>query len=71
LHKELDPDEGELTKDRKLRRVFLKEHYSDLVEAIFRGKSEVDISYGLQYRDGRTGSVKTKVAIKDVKETDQ
>jgi long-chain acyl-CoA synthetase len=71
LHKEFDPDEGELTKDRKLRRVFLKEHYSDLVEAIFSGKSEVDTSFKLQYRDGRTGTVKTKVVIKDVKEASQ
>ena len=71
LHKEFDPDEGELTKDRKLRRVFLKEHYSDLIEAIFCGQSEVDISFTLQYRDGRTGTVKTKVVIKDVKEADQ
>jgi long-chain acyl-CoA synthetase len=68
LHKEFDPDEGELTKDRKLRRVFLKEHYSNLIEAIFSGKSEADTSFKLQYRDGRTGTVKTRVAIKDVKE---
>jgi len=68
LHKEFDPDEGELTKDRKLRRVFLKDHYSNLVEAIFSGKSEADTSFKLQYRDGRTGTVKTKVAIKYVKE---
>jgi len=68
LHKEFDPDEGELTKDRKLRRVFLKEHYSNLIEAIFSGKSEADTSFKLQYRDGRTGTVKTRVAIRDVKE---
>jgi long-chain acyl-CoA synthetase len=68
LHKEFDPDEGELTKDRKLRRVFLKEHYSNLIEAIFGGKSEADTSFKLQYRDGRTGTVKTRVAIRDVKE---
>jgi long-chain acyl-CoA synthetase len=68
LHKEFDPDEGELTKDRKLRRVFLKEHYSNLIEAIFSGKSEADTSFKLRYRDGRTGTVKTRVAIKDVKE---
>lgn len=68
LNKEFDPDEGELTKDRKLRRVFLKEHYSNLIEAIFSGKSEADTSFKLQYRDGRTGTVKTRVAIRDVKE---
>jgi len=71
LHKEFDPDEGELTKDRKLRRAFLKEHYSDLIEAIFHGKSEVDLSFTLQYRDGRTGTIKTKVAIKDMNEADR
>jgi long-chain acyl-CoA synthetase len=71
LHKEFDPDEGELTKDRKLRRVFLKEHYSELIESIFSGKFEAEISLKLQYRDGRTGTVKTKVAIKNVKEGDR
>jgi long-chain acyl-CoA synthetase len=68
LHKEFDPDEGELTNDRKLRRNFLKEHYKDLVGAVFSGKKEADISFKLQYRDGRTGIVKTKVAIKEIKE---
>jgi long-chain acyl-CoA synthetase len=68
LHKEFDPDEGELTKDRKMRRAFLKERYRDLIRAIFSGKSEAEISFQLQYRDGRTGTVKTTVVIKDVKE---
>lgn len=68
LHKEFDPDEGELTQDRKLRRIFLKSHYSELIDAIFRGESETEISLKLQYRDGRVGAVKAKVAIKDVKE---
>jgi len=71
FHKEFDPDEGELTQDRKLRRNFLKEHYAGLLEAIFRNDSETEIILKLQYRDGRMGTVKAKVAIKDVKEANQ
>jgi long-chain acyl-CoA synthetase len=71
LHKEFDTDEGELTKDRKLRRFFLMERYQELVEAIFNGKSEAALSFKLQYRDGRTGIMNTNVAIKDVEEAEK
>ncbi|MCJ7605444.1 MAG: AMP-binding protein [Dehalococcoidales bacterium] len=70
LHKEFDPDEGELTRDRKLRRGFLRERYSDLTKAIFSGMMNVEIDTPVQYRDGRVGTVKTTVAIHDVREVE-
>ncbi len=63
LHKELDPDEAELTRTRKLRRGFLEERYHDLVEAIYQGKPEFTAEAAITYRDGRKGTIKTAVKI--------
>ena len=66
LHKEFDPDEGELTRTRKLRRIFLEERYSELINAIYADKTEVSIETRVRYRDGRVGSIKTTLSIKSV-----
>ena len=63
LHKELDPDEAELTRTRKLRRGFLDERYHDLIEAIYQDKSEFTAEAAITYRDGRKGTIKTVVKI--------
>ena len=64
LHKEFDADEGELTKTRKLRRAFLEQRYSELIEAAFGGLDQIGIKAEVKYRDGRTGTVKTELKIK-------
>ncbi len=64
--KELDPDEGELTRSRKLRRAFLEERYADLVEAIYRGSDAVDLKIAVTYQDGRQGTLKARVLVSDV-----
>jgi long-chain acyl-CoA synthetase len=66
LHKEFDPDEGELTRTGKLRRTFLKERYRELVEAIYADKTEAPIEDRVRYRDGRTGTIKTILSIESV-----
>ena len=66
LHKEFDPDEGELTRTRKLRRIFLEEHYRDLINAIYKDKTEVPIEARIRYQDGRMGTKKTTLMIKSV-----
>ena len=66
LHKEFDPDEGELTRTRKLRRTFLEERYSELIDAIYGDKTEVPIEARVRYRDGRMGTIKTTLSIKSV-----
>jgi len=63
LHKELDPDEAELTRTRKLRRGFLDERYHDLVEALYGDKPEFTAEATITYRDGRKGTIKTLVRI--------
>jgi len=63
LHKELDPDEAELTRTRKLRRGFLEERYHHLIEAIYQDKREFHAESAITYRDGRKGTIKTVVAI--------
>ncbi len=67
LYKEFDPDEGELTQNRKLRRRFLEERYGSLIEAIYSGKTEVPIEGQIKYRDGRTGIIRTTINIKSVR----
>ncbi len=70
LPKEFDPDEAELTCNRKLRRAFLEERYRELVGTIYEDKTEVPVETQVRYRDGRTGSVKTMVNIKSVEGAD-
>jgi long-chain acyl-CoA synthetase len=66
LHKEFDPDEGELTRTRKLRRKFLEERYRELIDAIYGDKTEVPIEAQVRYQDGRMGTIKTTLSIKSV-----
>ncbi|MGD0918337.1 MAG: AMP-binding protein [Thermodesulfobacteriota bacterium] len=66
LHKEFDPDEGELTRTRKLRRTFLEGRYRELIDAIYADKTEVSIEARVRYRDGRMGTIKTTLSIKSV-----
>ena len=63
LHKEFDPDEGDLTRTRKLRRNVIEDRYRDLIEAMYGGKEEVRVSAAVKYRDGRTGTVETAVRV--------
>ncbi len=66
LHKEFDPDEAELTRNRKLRRAFLAERYHELVNAIYRGQTEVPIEAQVRYRDGRIGTIRTTIHIQSI-----
>jgi long-chain acyl-CoA synthetase len=66
LHKEFDPDEGELTRTRKLRKTFLEERYRELIDAIYSDRAEVPIEARARYQDGRMGTIKTTLSIKSV-----
>lgn len=66
LHKEFDPDDAELTRTRKLRRSFIMERYSDLIEAMYEDVEEVPVAADVKYRDGRTGKVETNIRIRTV-----
>ncbi len=68
LPKDLDPDEGELTRTRKLRRDFLEERYRDLIAAIYDGRDRVDAEIPVRYQDGRRGVLRAEVAVTTAEE---
>lgn len=65
LHKELDADDGELTRTNKVRRGFIAEKYQVLVDALYGGKTEQYIETQVKFEDGRTGSVSATLKIAD------
>jgi len=67
LHKELDPDDDELTRTRKVRRGFIASKYAVLIEALYGGKSEQFIETQVKFEDGRTGLVSATLKIVDAK----
>jgi long-chain acyl-CoA synthetase len=66
LHKELDADDGELTRTRKVRRGFIGQRYQVLVDAMYAGLAEQHVETPVRFEDGRTGSVAATLAIVDV-----
>lgn len=67
LHKELDADDGELTRTRKVRRGHIGEKYQVLVDALYGGKAEQYIETQVRFEDGRTGMVSATLKIMDAK----
>jgi len=67
LHKELDADDGELTRTNKVRRGFIAEKYLPLVDALYGGKQEQFIETVVKFEDGRSGSVSATLKISDTK----
>jgi len=66
LHKELDPDDDELTRTRKVRRNFIAEKYATLIEALYAGKTSQHVETQVKFEDGRSGIVKADLKIIDV-----
>ncbi len=67
LHKELDPDDDELTRTRKVRRNFIAEKYKVLIEALFEGKESQYIETEVKYEDGRKGKISADLRISPAK----
>ena len=67
LHKELDPDDDELTRTRKVRRGFVAEKYAVLLDALYGGKPEQFIETAVKFEDGRTGKVSANLKVLDAK----
>ncbi|WP_372800082.1 AMP-binding protein [Paracoccus seriniphilus] len=66
LHKELDPDDGEMTRTRKVRRAVVGEKFSDLVDALYDGSDSVYTETEVTYEDGRKGKITATLKIEDV-----
>ena len=67
LHKELDADDGELTRTNKVRRGFIADKYQPLIDAMYDGKAEQFIETVVKFEDGRSGSVSATLKISDSK----
>jgi long-chain acyl-CoA synthetase len=65
LHKELDADDGELTRTQKVRRGFIAERYDELIEALYDGSTEKYVETEVTYEDGRKGRIRATLAILD------
>ncbi len=67
LHKELDADDGEMTRTRKVRRKIVGEKFSDLVDALYDGSDEIYTETEVTYEDGRKGKITATLQIRDTK----
>ncbi len=67
LHKELDADDGELTRTRKVRRKIIGEKFEDLVTALYDGSPTIYTETEVTYEDGRKGKIKATLEIRDAK----
>jgi len=67
LHKELDPDDDELTRTRKVRRGFIAQKYAILIDALYDGKQRQYIETQVKFEDGRQGMISADLEIRDVK----
>jgi long-chain acyl-CoA synthetase len=66
LHKELDADDEELTRTRKVRRGLVSEKYKDIIAALFSDVTEVPVTSVITYQDGRQMMMETKLAIRSI-----
>ncbi len=66
LHKELDADDGELTRTRKLRRRIIADRYGELIDALYSERDHVRVNARVTFEDGRVGEFNADVKIRDV-----
>ncbi|MGB4950004.1 MAG: long-chain fatty acid--CoA ligase, partial [Rhizobiaceae bacterium] len=67
LHKELDADDGELTRTQKVRRSFIAERYAPLIEALYDGSTSKHVETEVVFEDGRKGKISATVEIRDAR----
>lgn len=67
LHKELDADDGEMTRTRKVRRRIVEDKFADLIDALYAGKDSIYTETEVTYEDGRKGKLKATLELRDAK----
>jgi len=68
LTKDLDADDAEITRTRKVRRRYVAEKYAPVIDAFYAGRDSVELTTAITYEDGRQGTVRSTVQIEDVTE---
>jgi long-chain acyl-CoA synthetase len=66
LHKELDPDDEEITRTRKVRRGFIAQKYAPLIDALYSGRDRTQVEAQVTYEDGRIATIRADVRIREV-----
>ncbi|MDD2869934.1 AMP-binding protein [Neomegalonema sp.] len=67
LHKELDADDGEMTRTQKVRRGFIAERYAPIITALYDGSDLVDVSTEVTFEDGRKGVISGRLRVEEAK----
>jgi long-chain acyl-CoA synthetase len=66
LYKELDADDGELTRTRKVRRSVINEKYADIIDAIYQGDATIPVDTVIRFQDGTTQRIRTSLKVVDL-----
>jgi long-chain acyl-CoA synthetase len=66
LYKELDADDGELTRTRKVRRSVINEKYADIINAIYSDQTEIKVDTVIRFQDGTTQRIRTTLPVIDL-----
>jgi long-chain acyl-CoA synthetase len=66
LYKELDADDGELTRTRKVRRGVINEKYATIIDAVYRGDANIPVDTVIRFQDGTTQRVRTTLRVVDL-----
>jgi long-chain acyl-CoA synthetase len=68
LTKDLEADDAEMTRTRKVRRRYVADKYAAVIAALYGGADEVELSTSITYEDGRQATIQSRVRIEDVEE---
>jgi long-chain acyl-CoA synthetase len=71
LYKELDPDDEELTRTKKVRRKFINEKYTKEISGLYGDKESLDIESIIRYQDGKTATLRTTLQVRTVKSPEE